>query len=251
MRRPLIIGNWKMNGSVLSATALLKDVLAETLPASVDVAVCPSFVHVPLIKTLTANSGIQLGAQNVSEYESGAFTGEVSADMLAELGCSYVIVGHSERRSLFGETDEVVVTKIKRVIEAGMTPVLCVGETLSQREANAMESVIGGQIRTVQEGLDASELGKLVVAYEPVWAIGTGKTATPEQAQSVHAFIRNVWREHERTTSHASALRVLYGGSVKADNARLIFAQPDIDGGLVGGAALDARQFCTIIAAAV
>jgi triosephosphate isomerase len=171
--------------------------------------------------------------------------------MLAELGCSYVIVGHSERRSLFGETDEVVVTKIKRVIEAGMTPVLCVGETLSQREAGAMESVIGGQIRAVQEGLDAFELAKLVVAYEPIWAIGTGKTATPEQAQAVHAFIRNVWREHERTASHASTLRVLYGGSVKADNARLIFAQPDIDGGLVGGAALDARQFCTIIAAAV
>ena len=251
MRRPLIIGNWKMNGSLLSATALLKEVLEEMLPASVDVAICPPFVHVPLAKTVVMNSGIQLGAQTVSEYEQGAFTGEVSAEMLAELGCSYVIVGHSERRSLFGETDEVVITKIKRVIAAGMTPVLCVGETLSQRETNAMEAVIGGQICAVQEGLDASALAKLVVAYEPIWAIGTGKTATPEQAQAVHAFIRHLWREHARTTSHASALRVLYGGSVKADNARLIFAQPDIDGGLVGGAALDARQFCTIIAAAV
>ncbi len=251
MRRPLIVGNWKMNGSVTSAATLVNDLRATPVPEGVDVAVCPPLVHITLVHDALAGSGIGLGAQNVSEYTVGAYTGEVSATMLQELGCQYVIVGHSERRALFGETDARVVAKVHQVLAAGMTPIVCVGETLAQREANETEAVIAAQVNVVLDALTQEELALLVIAYEPVWAIGTGKTAAPEEAQAVHAFIRGLWSASVKGAESAAELRVLYGGSVKADNARLIFAQPDVDGGLVGGAALEAEQFLAIISAAV
>ncbi|HSC75731.1 MAG TPA: triose-phosphate isomerase [Pseudomonadales bacterium] len=249
MRRPLVIGNWKMHGSLQSVTALL-NALRHDLQnnTAVDVAVCAPFVHLPLCRELLTISGIHWGAQNVSEYVQGAYTGEISADMLADLDCRYVIVGHSERRALFGDTDSVVVAKLKQALAAGLTPVLCVGETLAEREGNITEAVIARQLHAVLDALEPEQLRGIVVAYEPVWAIGTGKTASPEQAQAVHAYIRTLWAVQQ--PEQAAALIVLYGGSVKADNARLLFAQPDVDGGLVGGAALDQNQFCAIVNAA-
>ncbi len=248
-RRPLVVGNWKMHGTLESVTELL-DELRTNLQNNtvVDVAVCAPFVHLPLCRELLTISGIHWGAQNVSEYGQGAYTGETSAAMLAELDCRYVIVGHSERRALFAETDAVVVAKLKQAISAGLTPILCVGETLAEREGNIMEAVITRQLHAVLDALAPEQLASIVVAYEPVWAIGTGKTASPEQAQTVHAFIRGLWAA--RQPAQARELIVLYGGSVKADNARLLFAQPDVDGGLVGGAALDSNQFCAIVNAA-
>jgi len=249
-RRPLVVGNWKMHGSLESAHSLL-DSLRDELQSSlavVGVAVCAPFVHLPLCRELLTISGIHWGAQNVSQYPQGAYTGEISAGMLADLDCRYVLVGHSERRALYGESDEVVVTKIRQVLDGGMTPILCVGETLAERETNVTESVIARQLSAVLDAIPVSGLANIVVAYEPVWAIGTGKTASPEQAQAVHAFIRQLWAS--RQPAQAEALIVLYGGSVKADNARLLFAQPDVDGGLVGGAALDHTQFCAIVSAA-
>lgn len=248
-RRPLVIGNWKMHGSLDSVTALL-DGLRHDLQnnQAVDVAVCAPFVHLPLCRDLLTISGIHWGAQNVSEYAEGAYTGEISAGMLADLDCSYVLVGHSERRSLFGETDAVVVTKIRQALAAGLKPVLCVGETLAEREGNITEAVIGRQLKAVLSALEPEQLAELIVAYEPVWAIGTGKTASPEQAQAIHAYIRQLWAAEQ--AEQAAGLIVLYGGSVKADNARLLFSQPDIDGGLVGGAALDSNQFSAIVNAA-
>lgn len=251
MRRPLIVGNWKMNGTLESVGKLVSDLKVESLPSAVDVAVCPPFVHLPLVREMIAGSTIRLGAQHVSEQTVGAFTGEVSAAMLAELGCEFVIIGHSERRALYGETDALVVARVRQVLACGMTPIVCVGETLTEREADETEAVIACQMKAVLDGLSEAELAGLVVAYEPVWAIGTGKTASPEQAQAVHAFIRGLWAAHGQGGKSAPGLRVLYGGSVKADNARLILAQPDVDGGLVGGAALDAAQFLAIISAAV
>lgn len=250
MRRPLIVGNWKMNGSVNSAAALLQTVLATPRPADVEAVVCPAFVHLPLCRERLAASNIGWGAQNISDQPSGAFTGEVSGAMLAELGCGYVIVGHSERRALFGEVDATVVQKAKQAIANGVVPIACVGETLQERERGDTNSVIAAQVTALLDGLSAVELERLVLAYEPIWAIGTGKTASPEQAQQVHAFIRRLWEEHAKGRATAARVRVLYGGSVKADNARPIFAQPDVDGGLVGGASLDAEQFTAIITAA-
>ena len=250
MRRPLIVGNWKMNGSVNSAAALLQTVLATPRPADVEAVVCPAFVHLPLCRERLAASNIGWGAQNISDQPSGAFTGEVSGAMLAELGCGYVIVGHSERRALFGEVDATVVQKAKQAIANGVVPIACVGETLQERERGDTNSVIAAQVTALLDGLSAVELERLVLAYEPIWAIGTGKTASPEQAQQVHAFIRRLWEEHAKGRATAARVRVLYGGSVKADNARPIFAQPDVDGGLVGGASLDAEQFTAIIRAA-
>lgn len=248
-RRPLVVGNWKMHGTLASVAELL-DALRTNLQQNtvVDVAVCAPFVHLPLCRELLTISGIHWGAQNVSEYAQGAYTGEIAATMLADLGCHYVIVGHSERRALFAETDAVVVAKIRQVLAAGLTPILCVGEALAEREGNVMEAVIARQLHAVLEALEPEQLSRLVVAYEPVWAIGTGKTASPEQAQAVHAYIRGLWAAKQ--PAQAAGLIVLYGGSVKADNARLLFAQPDVDGGLVGGAALDQNQFCSIVNAA-
>ncbi|MFT6308167.1 MAG: triosephosphate isomerase [Halioglobus sp.] len=197
---------------------------------------------------VVGNSAVHLGAQNCSEAISGAFTGEVSANMLAEFGCEYVILGHSERRAIFHETSELVAAKCMAVQQAGLTPILCVGETLEQREAGNVESVIAEQLDAVLEAAGIEAFDNMVVAYEPVWAIGTGKTATPEQAQEVHALIRA--RIASKSSSIAEALRILYGGSVKPDNAATLFSQTDIDGGLIGGAALDAESFLAICEAA-
>jgi len=209
-RRPMVVGNWKMHGTLTSARTLLQALKDATrFNGRVDVAVCPPFVHLALCREFLTLSGIRWGAQDVCQYPDGAYTGEVSAAMLADLGCSCVLVSHSERRSLFGESDAIAVAKLQQALAAGLTPILCVGETLAEREAG---------------------------------------TATPDQAQAVHAFIRGHWRS--RQPAQADQLVVLYGGSVKADNAALLFAQPDVDGGLVGGAALDPVQFCAIVNAA-
>lgn len=213
-----------------------------------DVLVCPVSVHLADVQSLVKGSSLLLGAQNCAHAESGAYTGEASATMLAEFGCKYIIVGHSERRALYHESSELVAIKCQAVQKAGMTPILCVGETLEQRESGEVESVIAGQLDAVTDLIGPSGFGSMVVAYEPVWAIGTGKTASPEQAQEVHALIRARIAQHDQQL--AGALRILYGGSVKPDNAASLFAQPDIDGGLIGGAALDADSFLAICKAA-
>lgn len=248
-RRPLVIGNWKMHGTKQSAITLLQSI-QKNLPATsqTQVAVCAPFPYLADCVAQLANSAIACGAQNLSEYAQGAYTGEVAAEMLADVGCRYVLVGHSERRTLMHETDAQVVAKMQQALAVGLIPVLCVGETLAERDRGVTETVIARQLHAVLDALSAEQLQHVVVAYEPVWAIGTGHTATPEQAQAVHAHIRRLWGE--RLPKAAAVLRVLYGGSVKADNAPLLFAQPDVDGGLVGGAALDAQQFCAIIYAA-
>jgi triosephosphate isomerase (TIM) len=231
----LVAGNWKMHGSRASIAALL-DALVEGNPAS-PCAVCVPFPYLAQVAERLRRTRIAWGAQNVSEHAHGAYTGEVSAAMLAEFGCRYVIVGHSERRQLYGETDAQVAAKFAAVRAAGMTPILCVGETLAQREAGETEHVVERQVRAV---LEKSSVDKAVVAYEPVWAIGTGRNATPEQAQAVHAFLRR----------HVGAeTPVVYGGSVKPQNANDIFAMPDVDGGLIGGASLVAKDFLDIVKA--
>jgi triosephosphate isomerase len=233
----LVAGNWKMHGSRASIAALL-DELVKASPSGC--AVCPPFPYLAQVAERLRGTRIPWGAQNVSEHAQGAYTGEVSAAMLAEFGCRYVIVGHSERRQLYGESDAQVAAKYKAVSAAGMTPILCVGETLEERDAGRTEAVVARQLGAVQ-------FEKGVLAYEPVWAIGTGKNATPEQAQEVHAHIRAVIAT--RDAKIAQALRILYGGSVKAANAREIFTMPDVDGGLVGGASLKADEFLKICAA--
>ena len=251
MRNKLVVGNWKMHGTLAAARDLLAAVQVGCATArnGVEVAVCPPFVHLPLCRELLSSSGVAWGAQNVSEYEQGAYTGEVSAAMLVDLGCRYVIVGHSERRALFAESHAQLAAKLRRALAQDLLPIFCVGETLAEREAGSTARVVAEQLLPALEALAPAELARVVVAYEPVWAIGTGRTATPEQAQEVHAVIRALWRERLGAAA-ADVLQVLYGGSVKADNARLLFSQPDIDGGLVGGAALDAGQFCAIVNAA-
>ncbi|ASJ72302.1 triose-phosphate isomerase [Granulosicoccus antarcticus] len=247
-RQPLIAGNWKLNGSRSSVVALAKAVAAGVTSPVVEVLICPTSVHLADVLGVVGNSPVHLGAQNCSDAISGAFTGEVSAEMLVEFGCEYVILGHSERRAMFHEDSALVAAKCLTVQKAGLTPILCVGETLEQREAGQVEEVIAGQLDALLDAGGVDSFRQLVVAYEPVWAIGTGKTASPEEAQAVHALIR------ERISSHdaaiGEALRVLYGGSVKADNAASLFSQADIDGGLIGGAALDAASFLAICEAA-
>ena len=245
-RRPLVAGNWKMNGRLGMARELVT-ALRERKPDGVEVVVCPPFPYLPVVAD-AAESQLALGAQTVSDQEDGAFTGEVSAPMLCDLRCQYVIVGHSERRSLFGEDDEAVARRFLAAHGAGLTPILCVGESLAQREAGETEAVVAAQLDAVVDAAGISAFGRAVIAYEPVWAIGTGLTATPEQAQQVHAFIR----ERLGGLDHmvADAIRLLYGGSVKADNAASLFAAPDIDGGLIGGASLDADSFVAICEAA-
>ena len=231
-RSRLVVGNWKMHGSRASIAALL-DALVKVNPAGC--AVCPPFPYLQQVAERLRGSAIARGAQNVSEHAQGAYTGEVSADMLAELGCRYVIVGHSERRQLYCETDAQVAAKFKAVRGANMTPILCVGETLEERDAGKTEAVVERQ-------LSAVDFENGVLAYEPVWAIGTGRNATPEQAQAVHAFLRR---------KVSSETLVIYGGSVKPQNAAAIFAMPDVDGGLIGGASLVAKDFLDIVKAAM
>lgn len=243
-RKKLIAGNWKMNGSLAANAALMGELLAGIGQPACDVAVCVPAVYLAQVQLLLAGQGgIALGAQDVSQHESGAYTGDVSAAMLKELGARYVIVGHSERRQYQGETDAQVAVKAQRALAAGLTPIVCVGETLREREQGETESVVGRQLSAVIQ-LNGERLADLVVAYEPVWAIGTGRTATPEQAQAVHAALRALLAAAD---SQAAGVRILYGGSMNAGNAAELLAQPDIDGGLIGGASLKARDFLKII----
>lgn len=249
MRKPLVAGNWKMNGSRDSAADLLKS-LVQGLEegSSAEVLVCPPFVYLADAQRALRGSDVTLGAQSLCAEEAGAFTGEISATMLQDFDCRYVIVGHSERRALYGEDDALVARKFMAALKSGLVPVLCVGETLDEREQNVTSDVIRRQMSTVLDAAGVDAFANAVIAYEPVWAIGTGKTATPEQAQAVHAEIRDILRAENATI--ADSIRILYGGSVKASNAAELFAMPDIDGGLVGGASLDSEQFLAIIRAA-
>ncbi len=247
MRRRLVVGNWKMHGSNALVDQLSQALKSLSPLQRTEIVVCPPFVYVANAARQLAGSGIAVGAQSVSGRDEGAFTGEIAATMLRDCGCRYVIVGHSERRTLFGESSEQVAEKTVAALAAGLTPIVCVGETLAQREANETLSVVGAQIDAVLRQLDAGRCAALVWAYEPVWAIGTGRTATPEQAQQVHAFLRQRLQQHGAA---AADVPLLYGGSVKADNAAQLFGQTDIDGGLIGGASLKAEEFSAICRAA-
>ncbi len=245
MRRKLVVGNWKMHGSLAQNELLLSAVKSGVAQLSrVDVAVCAPFPYLAQLERELTASAVKWGAQDVHQLEKGAYTGEVSAAMLADFGCTYVIVGHSERRSIYGETSRLVAEKFAAAQSAGLIPILCVGETLDQRENGETESVVAEQLDAVIALAGVQALSKAVVAYEPVWAIGTGKTATQEQAQAVHAFIRQRVSGHDGHV--AEGLAILYGGSVKASNAPALFAMKDIDGGLIGGAALVAEEFLGI-----
>jgi triosephosphate isomerase len=250
MRIKFVAGNWKMNGNLAANQVLLLG-LVEGLArvAGVKCAVCAPYPYLAQVQQLLSGSGIAWGAQNVSQFDAGAYTGEVSGAMLVDFGCRYVIVGHSERRALFGETNGIVAQKYEAALKAGLAPILCVGETLAQREVGDTEHIVAAQLDAVLERSGALSFAHAVIAYEPVWAIGTGKTATPEQAQSVHAFIRSRLAGHDATI--AQNVQVLYGGSVKGANAAQLFGMPDIDGGLIGGASLDADEMLTICRAAV
>lgn len=248
MRRRIVAGNWKMNGSKDLVQQLMGDIreqvasLDDVVKSSLEVVIVPPALYVD---SVVSRCGTELaaGVQNVSQWRSGAYTGEVSSDMARDLGCQYVLVGHSERRQLFDESDDVVARKVERVLESGLTAVLCVGETLDEREAGRAEQVVAGQVQRGLAGVAVDQWSRVVVAYEPVWAIGTGKTATAEDAQAMHAQIRKVL---ERMDAPSENISVLYGGSVKADNAAALFAEPDIDGGLIGGASLKAEEFVSI-----
>jgi triosephosphate isomerase len=241
MRKKLVVGNWKMHGSHAGNAELLGAIVAAR-PFMADVAVCVPFPYLSETAVALAAHDIRWGAQDCSAHEQGAYTGEVSADMLADFGCRYVIVGHSERRAYHAESDQLVADKAKAALARGVTPIVCVGETLAQREAGETETIVKRQLSAAIHAL-AHCAGEMVVAYEPVWAIGTGRTATPEQAQAVHALLRAQLRA---ATPRADGMRIIYGGSVKADNAAVLFAQPDIDGGLIGGASLKAADFVAI-----
>ena len=249
MRDILVAGNWKMNGDSAGNSELLAGILAG-MPDNdrIKLLVCPPFPYLASTAQQLAGSKLLLGAQTVSENSAGAFTGEISISMLKDVGCEFVVVGHSERRSLFGENSADVAAKFKAVIDAGLTPILCVGETLEEREAEATETVIGEQMRAVLDLVGVAGLETAIVAYEPVWAIGTGMTASPQQAQDVHEFIRQLIAADDADI--AAAILILYGGSVKGDNAAGLFSMSDIDGGLIGGASLKADDFLAIATAA-
>ena len=251
MRRSLVVGNWKMNGSREKSRALLADILSGLVQfAKADVGVCPPSVYLPDAAELLKNSSVLLGSQNVADQDEGAFTGEISALMLNEFGCSLAIVGHSERRMLYGESSTLVAARYAKAIQHGLIPILCIGETLAERESDRTFDVIGEQLDAVLCTAGVASLAKAVIAYEPVWAIGTGKTATPQQAQEMHALIRQVLAKMA-SEDVAQSVRIQYGGSMKPANAAELFSQPDIDGGLVGGAALEARSFIEIVKAAI
>ncbi|OAB60477.1 triose-phosphate isomerase [Leptolyngbya valderiana BDU 20041] len=249
MRTKLIAGNWKMNGSKPMARELVSGVLAALDPdRKADVLLIPPAPYLGLVRSLVEATPVLVGGQDVSAHASGAYTGEISGAMLADVGCAYTLVGHSERRSLHGETDELVADKFIAAQAAGLQPILCVGETLEEREAGATEAVVRRQVAAVIDKAGIQAFSRAVVAYEPVWAIGTGQTATPDQAQAVHALIRAQIAAEDAII--AGRLRVLYGGSVKGDNAPDLFAREDIDGGLIGGASLTAESFMAIYQAA-
>ncbi len=247
MRKKLVAANWKMNGGRAQNEQLLA-AISRGLPVACDVLVCPPFPYLAQVADLLTDSGVFLGAQNLSEHAAGAYTGEVSARMLSDLGCTHVLVGHSERRSLYGESDDCVAAKFAAARSAGLIPVLCLGESQAEREAGQTEAVVLGQLAAVVARVGVGALAGSVLAYEPVWAIGTGLTASAEQAQAVHATIRT-WLA-ERDAQLAAGLQILYGGSVKPQNAAELFGQPDIDGGLIGGASLVAEDFLAICRAA-
>ncbi len=245
MRKPMVAGNWKMNGLSSSVRALIEGIQQEPhLSSSIDMVVFPAAVHLSLVRDLLAGTSLAWGAQNLYLGENGAFTGEISGSMLTDLGCRYVLVGHSERRALFGEDSALVAAKFQAALQARLQPILCVGETLKQRERGETEKVIQEQLAAVVKKAGISAFRQALIAYEPVWAIGTGLTATPEQAQAVHIAIRRYLAEQE--VDIAQTIRILYGGSLKADNAPQLLAMPDIDGGLVGGASLEAKSFLAI-----
>lgn len=250
MRKPFVAGNWKMNGSKSKIDSLLSGLVSqENQFENVDVAVCPPSVYLDYVVQKLSVSRIKVGGQNMAQVNGeGAYTGEVSAQMLLELGCDYVILGHSERRTLYGETDALVADKVAVALEAGLVPILCVGETLEEREQDITGQVVEKQMQAVIDKVGIEGFKTLVVAYEPVWAIGTGRTATPEQAQEVHAFIRGLIAMQDQAV--ADQLIIQYGGSMKPDNAAELLSQPDIDGGLIGGASLVADDFVAICAAA-
>ena len=256
-RKSIVAGNWKMNLDRAKATELAQAVAGRHAEAgSVELVLCPPSPYLSTVGTavgLAANgtspSGVAVGAQNMHDKASGAFTGEIAPAMLVDLGCRYVILGHSERRTLFGETDAAVNTKTKAALATGLTPIVCVGETLEEREGNRTQAVVTTQINGSLAGLSPADIEKIVVAYEPVWAIGTGRTATPEQAQAAHEFIRGLVSARDREV--AGELAILYGGSMKPGNARDLLARPDVDGGLIGGAALVAEDFLQICGAAI
>ncbi|HKK15230.1 MAG TPA: triose-phosphate isomerase [Gammaproteobacteria bacterium] len=247
-RRPLVAANWKMNGTLESIRPLIDSIKKRLAGISAEIAICPPFVYLDELSRSLADTGIALGAQNLSRHDAGAYTGEVSAAMLRDYQCRYVIVGHSERRTFYGDNDTVVGEKFARAVNHALQPVLCVGEYLEEREAGETEAVIARQLDAVIGTSGIGSFRNAVIAYEPVWAIGTGMTATPEQAQDVHAFIRLRLARHDEHI--ADLVRILYGGSVKADNAAELFTMADIDGGLIGGASLVADDFLAICHAA-
>ncbi|WP_370305430.1 triose-phosphate isomerase [Sinimarinibacterium flocculans] len=249
-RRALVAGNWKMNGSRDSNASLVHDIVFEIKRfPDIDVLVCPPAPYLDATGRQLEGSAIQLGGQNLSEQEKpGAFTGEIHGGMLRDVGCAYVIVGHSERRALYGESDRLVADKFAAALTSGLIPILCIGETLQEREQGQTEAVLARQMKAVLDSSGIQAFKQAVVAYEPVWAIGTGKTATPEQAQDAHAFIRGQLAAADAKI--ANSTRILYGGSVKAENAESLFNCPDVDGGLIGGASLKAGEFVAICAAA-
>jgi triosephosphate isomerase len=247
MRRTLVAANWKMNGNKAENEALL-EAFKKGFDGSADTAVFPPALYISQLAESLKGSDIAYGVQNAYFEEKGAFTGELSLSMVKEFDCQYVLIGHSERREIFGETDEMVATKVEATLAAGLIPMLCIGETLEERESGVTEKVVKTQIDAVLAKVGIAAFEKIVIAYEPVWAIGTGKTATPEQAQDVHAFIRQLLAAEDAEV--AAKTRILYGGSVKAASAEALFGQPDIDGGLVGGASLIADEFVAICNAA-
>ncbi len=248
MRRKLVAGNWKMNGGLSANGALLEAIKSGLHESECDVAVCPPALYIQQCRMALTGTGIGWGAQDLSMHDAGAYTGEISAEMLRDFACSYVIVGHSERRTYHAESDEHVAAKTSRALSSGLTPIVCVGESLPEREAGHTAQVISRQIDAVLSRISAEQSAEIVVAYEPVWAIGTGRTATPEMAQEIHALLRG--KLHDKSAKAASEVRILYGGSVKADNAEALFSMPDIDGGLIGGASLKANEFIAIVRAA-
>jgi len=250
MRAAVVAGNWKMYTHLAEAEALVRALAALVSDVkNVEVAVCPPFPYlIPVAKTLQGTS-VKVGGQNMHWEDEGAFTGEVSPQMLKDAGCHFVILGHSERRQYFGETDEKINRKIKKALSIGLAPIVCVGEMLAEREAGTTEKIIRTQLEGCFQTLTSEDLKKIIIAYEPVWAIGTGKTATPEQAQEVHRFIRG-WLSGAFGKETAESIRIQYGGSVKSDNAKALMSQPDIDGALVGGASLKAEGFAAIVRAA-
>jgi len=248
MRRKLVVGNWKMNGSRTSNAVLLSEIVAGLTASGAASAVCVPAPYLAQCQAQLAGSALGWGAQDVSPHASGAYTGEISTAMLQDFGCSYVVIGHSERRAYHGETDAQVAAKTVAALAAGITPIVCIGETLAQREAGQTDAVVAQQLGAVLAAVSADDVAKLVLAYEPVWAIGTGKTATPQMAQDVHQVLRA--QLAAKNAVAAAGVQILYGGSMKPENAKELMAMPDIDGGLIGGAALKAADFLAIIHAA-